>query len=136
MNTDLRHEALTRSVIGAFYQVYNELGFGFLETVYTSALDHELKSRGHAVAREFGARVWYKGIPLVTCRLDLVVDRAVIVEVKSTRLLPDLAERQLRAYLHATNFEVGLLLHFGPKPRLRRLLSDSTPGARRPAAGS
>ena len=136
MNLSLRHEALTRSVIGAFYEVYNVLGFGFLESTYVAALEHELNSRHHCVAREFGARVWYKGIPLGTFRLDIVVDQAVVIEVKSTRLLPEMAERQLQSYLHATNFEVGLLLHFGPKPRFRRLLSDPTPAARRRSGSS
>ena len=136
MSLDRRHETLTRSVIGAFYDVYNELGFGFLESIYISALEHELKSRNHAVAREFAARVWYKGIPLGTYRLDLVLDQTVILEVKSTRLLPEIAERQLQSYLHATAFEIGLLLHFGPKPRIRRLLSSSIRAAPRLTAGS
>jgi len=131
MTLDLRHETLTRSVIGAFYDVYNQLGFGFLENIYTTALEHELKSRNHSDAREFGAQVWYKGIPLGTYKLDLVVDETVVLEVKSTRLLPEIAERQLQSYLHATSFGIGLLLHFGPKPRFRRLLAEATRGARR-----
>ena len=136
MNLHLHHETLTRSVIRAFYTVYNELGFGFLENIYSSALEHELKSRDHAVTREFGARIWYKGIPLGTYRLDLVVDQTVVAEVKSTRLLSEIAERQLRSYLHATSFGIGLLLHFGPKPRFRRFLSDATTGYGRRSAGS
>jgi len=65
---------LTRSVIGAFYEVYNTLGFGFLETAYSAAFEWELRARGHQVAREVGVRVVYKGFPIATHRLDLVVD--------------------------------------------------------------
>ena len=65
---------LTRSVIGAFYEVYNTLGFGFLETAYSAAFEWERRARGHQVARQLGVRVVYQGFPIATHRLDLVVD--------------------------------------------------------------
>lgn len=119
---NLIHEALTESVIGAFYEVYNVLDYGFLEHVYTSALERELRSRGHSVAREVGVTVMYKGDELCSQRLDMVVDDRLVVEVKSSALLPPATKRQLYGYLRATKIEVGLVLHFGPEPRFHRLI--------------
>jgi GxxExxY protein len=107
-------EDLTHSIIGAFYEVYNTLGFGFLELTYAMALERELLGRGHRVAREFPVVVRYKGLELAYHRLDMVVDDRVVVEIKSSMKLAPQANRQLYNYLKATNLEVGLLLHFGP----------------------
>ena len=134
---EIIHETLTRSIIGAFYEVYNELGYGFLEHAYANALERELVARNHRVIREFAVRLRYKGEEVGTCRLDMVVDETVLVETKSTFALHESAERQLLNYLSASRFEVGLLFHFGPKPRFRRLIrSDAIPAARRRAGGS
>lgn len=117
----LAEEARTRSVLGAFFEVYNTLGFGFVETVYRAALVRELQRRGHDVAREVGIWVRYKGEVIARQRVDLFVDNAVIVEVKCTQRLADTASPQLYNYLKATDIEVGLLLHFGPEPKFYRL---------------
>jgi GxxExxY protein len=116
--------ALTRAVIGAFFDVYNALGFGFLEHVYVMALERELRARGHDVARELAVRIMYKGEALGTQRLDMIVDGRVVVETKSTHVLHRSAPRQLYNYLRATNLEVGLLLHFGPAPKFYRLINQ------------
>jgi GxxExxY protein len=117
---DLIEETLTRSVIGAFFEVYNNLGFGFLEHLYVMALERELLARGHRVAREVWVRVAYKGEELGIQRLDMIVDDKVVVETKATMGLNESSTRQLYNYLRATNLEVGLLLHFGPKASFRR----------------
>jgi hypothetical protein len=111
---------LTQSVIGAFFEVYNTLGFGFLEHIYVLAMERELLTRGHRVVREAAVRVMYKGEHLGTQRLDLIVDDKLVVEVKSTQLLHPVAIRQVYNYLRATDLEVGLLLHFGPEPKFYR----------------
>lgn len=121
----LAEEHLTRSIIGAFYDTYNALGEEFLESVYASAFEKELVARGHAVAREVGVRVFYKGDAIAWQRLDMVVDGKVVVEIKSGSALPPTATRQLLNYLRATKLEVGLLLHFGPKPRHYREYSPN-----------
>lgn len=113
--TSLVEEELTYSVIGAAFEVYNTLGYGFLEHVYVKALERELRDRGHAVSREYAAMIFYKGEELTSQRLDMVVDQKLIVEAKATERLAHEAPRQLFNYLRATSFEVGLLLHFGPK---------------------
>jgi len=119
--TELAEEPITREVIGAFFEVYNTLGYGFLEHVYSRALERELITRGTAVAREVGVRVTYKGEPVAVQRLDMVVAGKVIVEIKSAFDLQATAERQLYNYLRSSGFEVGLLFHFGPTPRFYRL---------------
>jgi len=123
----LIHEDLTRSVIGAFYEVYNVLGFGFLEHIYIPALEHELRARGHRIAREVWVTVFFKGMVMGKQRLDMVVDEKLVVEVKSTYDLRSGALRQLHNYLCATHLQVGLFLHFalspssiGWSPRARR----------------
>ena len=75
---------LTHDVIGAFYEVYNTLRFGFLESVYCTALEYELGDRGHMVRREVPLAVGYKGRKAGDYRADVVVDERVIVEVKAT----------------------------------------------------
>ena len=128
--TKLIQEPITRDIIGAFYEVYNTLGFGFLEHIYVMALERELRSRGHLVRREMGVCVMYKGEELAYQRLDMVVDDKVVVEVKSTYELHKAAQRQVYNYLRATNLEVGLLLHFGPEPKFYRSIH------RKPRVGS
>jgi GxxExxY protein len=118
---ELFEEVLTGSVIGAFYDVYNTLRFGFLEHIYLLALERELLARGHRVARETGVRVMYKGVELGIQRLDMIVDEKLVIEVKATTELHKSALRQLRSYLRATNLEIGLLLHFGPQAKPYRL---------------
>ena len=121
----LIEERRTGSVIGAFFEVYNNLPFGYLESLYATALERELTSRGHRVAREFGVRVYYKGEEIGFHRIDMLVDDVIVVEVKSTRRLDECASRQLLNYLRATNLEVGLLLHFGPEPKFYRVICEN-----------
>jgi GxxExxY protein len=78
-------------VIGAFFEVYNTLGFGFLESLYVMALERELLAREHQVAREVEVRVTYKGQDIGAQRIDMVVDERVIIEVKSTHQLPSIS---------------------------------------------
>jgi GxxExxY protein len=112
---------LAHSVIGAFYEVYNVLGFGFFEHVYLEALDRELKARGHAVSREVSVRVYYKTAAIGIQRLDMIVDERLVVEVKATGGLHRDATRQVYSYLRATNLELGLLLHFSHEPHFYRV---------------
>ena len=115
MQPELIEEKLTYAIIGAGFEAYNALGYGFLEHVYVMALERELLERGHRVSRELAVPVFYKGQELCTQRLDMVVDGKVVVEVKATRSLAEDAVRQLSNYLRSTRLEVGLLIHFGPK---------------------
>lgn len=130
---ELLERETSHQVIGAFFEVYGTLGFGFLEHVYREALERELVTRARRVQKEVIVPVWYKGAVLTSQRVDLIVDDAVLIEIKSTEVMPTVARRQLLNYLRATSFQVGLLLHFGPSPRFYRLvhsgktLSTSSP---------
>jgi|SRR5687768_17955295 len=113
---ELIEERLTHSAIGAFFEVYNTLGYGFLEHVYTLALERELLARGHQLAREFWVPVLYKGDELCRQRLDMIVDDRVVIEIKASPEVPKAATRQLFNYLRASRLGVGLLFHFGLEP--------------------
>src|ERR1043166_4265305 len=114
-------EELTRAVIGAFYRVYNALGFGFLESVYRLALARVLTRMGHKVALEVKVPVYFEGELLTRQRVDMIIDDKVVIEIKSTERLHPQAPRQLFNYLRSTNLEVGLLLHFGREAKFYRL---------------
>ena len=123
---DLLHAELTESIIGAFYLVYNELGYGFLERVYVEALVRVLRRLGHKVDREVLVPVEFFDEVIALQRLDLIVEDAVVLEVKSTQLVSPADHRQLRSYLSGTRLEVGLLLHFGPEARFYRSVCSNT----------
>jgi len=116
----LAEEAITHAIIRAFFEVYNTLGYGFLESVYVEALVRELRRLGHHVEREVMVRIWYKGEVIARQRVDMIVDGSVIVEIEAGLALHSTAPRQLYNYLRATDKEVGLLLHFGPEAKYFR----------------
>lgn len=121
-STELLHGDITGEIISAFYAVYNELGYGFLESVYVRALAIELFQRRMNVAREVPVTVYYKGVTVGTYRADLVVADTVVVDVKASEHLSDNDKPQLVNYLRASSKEVGLLLHFGPRAVLKRVI--------------
>jgi GxxExxY protein len=125
MENDLKHYEITRSVIGSFYQVYKELGHGFLETVYADALSLVLRAEGLSVCREMPIRVYFRGNVIGRFRADVVVDGKVLVEVKAVPRLEPIHGAQILNYLRATVLEVGLLLNFGRRPQFRRLRFDN-----------
>lgn len=121
-DTELLERRTTAGILGAFYEVYNRIGFGFLEHVYSLALERELVERGHTVQREVMVTISYKGKPLTTQRLDMVIDHCVVVENKSTSVLPKFTRRHTLNYLKASTLEVGLILHFGPTAKFYRIV--------------
>jgi GxxExxY protein len=120
-----KHGDLTEKIIGVFYEVYNELGHGFLESVYEGAMLIALIERGLKTANQVPTRVWFRGRMVGDFKADLLVERAVILELKAGRALESAHEAQLLNYLRATDIEVGLLLNFGVKPQFRRLAYDN-----------
>lgn len=113
-------EELTDRIIGAFYKVYNELGFGFLENVYQNALYLELTNEGFSVEAQKPVDVYYQNRVVGKYKADLVVNEDVILELKAVDYLVKEHELQLINYLKATEIEIGLLLNFGTKPEIRR----------------
>ena len=113
---------LTESVISGFYEVYNTLGYGFLEQAYMAALERELLSRGHTVGREVWVPVSYRGEEISRQRIDMIVDERLVIEGKATQELHKSSPWQVRNYLRASRLPVGLLLHFGSEPAFYRLV--------------
>jgi GxxExxY protein len=124
MSVLLLQESTTRRIVGSFYDVYNRLGFGFLESVYANALELELNEHGLLVRREMPVRVHYRGRPVGEFRADMVVEDVVLVEIKASRVLDPHAREQTLNYLRGTALEVGLILHFGTRPRFERVISS------------
>lgn len=118
-------ESLTHSVIGAFYEVHKELGFGFREYIYALALEQELIAKGHRVDREAAIMVSYRGRPIARQTLDMMVDERLVLEIKASEHLHPNATRQLFSYLCATTLEVGLLLQFGREPKFYRVIFEN-----------
>lgn len=121
----LLEKETTNAIIGAFYEVYNTLGYGFLEHVYSLAMERELIARGRAVGREVQIPILYKGQFLTNHRADLIVDEKVVVEIKSTEILAASTPRTVQNYLKATRIEVALILHFGPEARFYRIVHSN-----------
>lgn len=120
-----KHSELTEKIIGVFYEVYKELGFGFLESVYEEAMTVVLKSRGIEFQRQVLVPVWFRGQKIGSYQADLVIGGVVLVELKACRILDPAHEVQLLHYLRSTEIEIGLLLNFGPKAQVRRLAFDN-----------
>jgi GxxExxY protein len=114
------HQELTKTIIGIYYNVYNELGFGFLEKVYHKALLIELKNNGYKIDSEKKVNVYYKNEVVGEYIPDIIINDSVIVELKCVEYLTDIHENQLLNYLKATDCEVGLILNFGKDPQFIR----------------
>jgi GxxExxY protein len=118
----LIEKELSHTIVGCFFEVYNEMGYGFVESLYARALEITLRGRGLWVDREYPVIVAFRGQPIGFQRIDMLVARRVVVELKSTERLAESARRQLRSYVTALGLELGILLHFGPVPRFHREL--------------
>jgi GxxExxY protein len=120
----LLHADITAPILDSFRYLYREWGYGFLETPYRKGLVIELALRGLSVRQEVPFEIVHRGVVIGEYRADMVVEDRVLVEVKATRALTTADERQLLNYLKASKLEVGLILHFGPEPKVvRRLLT-------------
>jgi len=120
MNDNFKYTDITQKIIKAFYQVYNTLGYGFLEKVYENAILIELKSMGINVEKQKQIKVYYKEQQVGEYYADLIIENIVIVELKAAESLCEEHEFQLINYLKATDIEVGLLLNFGKSPEIKR----------------
>jgi GxxExxY protein len=110
----MRHKELTHQIIGGAYQVYNQLGFGFLESVYHKAMIIELNNSNVFVESEKPLKVFYNDQIVGDFYVDLLVDNEIVVELKSVKRLSKEHEVQLVNYLNALKMDIGLLINFGP----------------------
>jgi len=121
----MQYKELTEKIIGCAYQVYNEMGFGFLESVYENCLVIELNKAGLQAEQQKAVNVYYDGEMVGEFRADIIVEETIILELKSVRQLIAAHEVQLVNYLVATGKQVGLLLNFGEqKLEVKRKIKD------------
>ena len=128
MNTDhhgFKHGEITQKIIGVFFEVYNELGHGFLESVYEKSLEVAFISKGMRVCRQIEIPVRFRGQKVGDFTADMMVEDCVLLELKAARAIDSSHEAQVLNYLRATHIEVGLLLNFGLKPEFKRLIFDN-----------
>ena len=128
MNTnehEFKHRQLTQRIIGIFYNVYNELGHGFLESVYHKAMEVALTSDGMQICSPVIIPVWFRSQRVGDFEGDILAERSVLLELKAVRTLDSAHQAQILNYLRATDIEVGLLLNFGVKPEFKRLIFDN-----------
>ena len=118
----LLHKSITDKILKVYYEVYNELGYGFLEKVYQNAMYFELKSLRYKVEAQKQIKVYYKKQLVGEYYSDLLVEDKVIVELKATELLMNAHVAQVINYLKGTPIEVGLLLNFGEQPEFKRFI--------------
>lgn len=120
-----KHDDLTERIIGVFYDVYNELGHGFLESVYREAMRVALTQEGFAANTEVPVPVRFRGNTIGIFRADMIVNDVVLIELKACDQITRQHESQTLHYLRATPIEVALLMNFGPAPRLKRFVMDN-----------
>lgn len=116
----LKHADLTEKLIGIFFNIHNEVGHGFLESVYEQAFSVVLAENNIFFQRQMAVPVWFHGQQIGEFRADLLVDGKVLVELKTGRDIEPAWEKQLLNYLRATDVEVGLLFNFGPNAQFKR----------------
>jgi GxxExxY protein len=128
MNNDKTHgkqDDLTQKIIGVFYDVYTELGSGFLESVYRESMRPALSQAGLMAQTEVPIPVTFRGELVGISRADLIVNDVVLIELKACEALAREHESQTLHYLKATDIEVALLMNFGPIPKFKRLVMNN-----------
>lgn len=119
------HSDVTEKILGVFFEVYNELGGGFLESVYHEALRIALEQAGLRVVSQVSVPVHFRGEVVGNFRADLIVSDCVLLELKAVSAFDREHEGQILHYLRATSLEVGLLLNFGPRPQFKRFILEN-----------
>ena len=126
INTNFKHSELTEIIIQTFHEVYRELGYGFAEVVYRNSLQVALLQKGLEAKTEVPISVRFRGAVVGDFKADLVVNKCVLLELKAADGIVAAHEAQLLNYLRTTSLEVGLILNFGPKPQVRRLIFENS----------
>jgi GxxExxY protein len=121
-----KHSELTGKILGAFFQLQKELGFGFSEKVYEAALEVLLTELGMEVERQKDIHVYFRGKVVGEYKADMIINGVVLIELKSVEKLIDAHDAQLLNYLKATEIEVGLLLNFGRQAEFHRKIYDNS----------
>jgi GxxExxY protein len=120
MAKKILYKDLTDKIIKCFYHVYDELGGGFLESVYEKSLIIELEEMGIAAENQKQVNVYYKNELVGEFRADIIVEGKILIEIKAVNTLLTIHEAQLLNYLKATGIKIGLLVNFGGRLEFRR----------------
>jgi len=121
----LKHSDLSEKLIGIFFSIYNELGHGFLESVYEQAFSIALAEQGIFFQRQLAVPVFFHQQKIGDFRADILVDGKILLELKTGREIDPAWEKQLLNYLRATRVEVGLLFNFGPRAQFKRYVFEN-----------
>jgi GxxExxY protein len=121
----LVHGDLSEQIVGAFYEVFNELGSGLLEQVHKRAMVIALEDRGILSEREVPAAVYFRGRSVGDYRMDLVVEKSVMLECKTAEKIAVSHKVQSLNYLRATNHRLGMILNLGPTPTFKRIVNET-----------
>jgi GxxExxY protein len=122
---ELKCAKTTGLLIDLFFSVYKRLGYGFTESLYSNAMVVAGRRLGLKIEQETMIRILFEGVDIGVYKPDLIVNNAVIVELKACNMLIPEHEAQLLTYLKATSFEVGFLFNFGPKAQYKRMIYDN-----------
>ena len=125
VDASYKHSELTNLIIGVFYDVYNEMGYGFLESVYRNALKFALEEKGLKVEAEATITVFFRGKNVGDFRADLIVNGCILIELKTAERIVVAHEAQAINYLRGSTLELALILNFGPRPGVRRLVLET-----------
>lgn len=125
MMDNYKHSEITEIIIKAFYNVYNKLGYGFLEKVYEKSLEIECRKLGLKCLCQCPIEVFYDNEVVGFYIADMIINQFVIVEIKAASAINTEHKIQLVNYLKATEIEVGLVLNFGKKPEFKRKVFSS-----------
>lgn len=120
MSENYKYSELTDKIIRAYYNVYNKLGYGFLEKVYENAMMLELSKFGLECKNQYPIKVYYDNKQIGDYYADIIVNGLIIIELKAAESLCEEHECQLINYLKATDLEVGILFNFGKEPQFKR----------------
>ena len=131
----LLQEGVTEVIIKTFYEVYNELGYGFLEKVCRRAMVLALTEAGLSVQENVHFEVWFRGQLIGEFFADIVVNGIVLVEIKSNSMFHAWDDAQVLNYLRVSRVEVALLMNFGPKPEYRRRIFTNDRKSTLPSPG-
>jgi GxxExxY protein len=119
---EFRHWEITHRIVGVFFEVYSDLGYGYLDSIYSEAMTIALQEAGLRVQPERKVEARFRGRVIGTFRADLLIEGVVLVELKATLSIDSIHIAQLLNYLRCSALETGLILNFGPRPQIRRLI--------------
>jgi len=121
-----KHSDLTGKILGAFFQLHKEMGYGFSEKVYQASFAILLEELDLVVEQQKPIKVYFHDRVVGEYVADMVVNNAVLLELKAIERLADVHSAQLLNYLKSTEIEVGLLLNLGPQAEFRRKIYDNS----------